>query len=64
MTATQRLQERFEAVFMPNYGIPPVALVRGEGCQVWDADGNSYTDLIAGIAVSALGTPTPRSPRR
>src|SRR6266567_496665 len=40
---------------MPNYGVPPVALVRGEGCQVWDADGNSYTDLIAGIAVSALG---------
>src|SRR5439155_1064465 len=29
--------------------------VRGEGCQVWDADGNQYTDLIAGIAVSALG---------
>ena len=55
MTATQRLQARFEAVFMPNYGVPPVALVRGEGCQVWDADGNQYTDLIAGIAVSALG---------
>ena len=55
MTETQRLQARFEAVFMLNYGIPPVALVRGEGCQVWDADGNQYTDLIAGIAVSALG---------
>ncbi|HEY7813752.1 MAG TPA: aminotransferase class III-fold pyridoxal phosphate-dependent enzyme, partial [Nakamurella sp.] len=55
MSRTAELQERFEAVFMPNYGVPPVALVRGEGCQVWDADGNSYTDLIAGIAVSALG---------
>jgi acetylornithine/N-succinyldiaminopimelate aminotransferase len=55
MTATQRLQERFAAAFMPNYGVPPVALVRGDGCQVWDADGNQYTDLIAGIAVSALG---------
>ena len=40
---------------MPNYGIPPVALTRGKGCQVWDADGREYTDLIAGIAVSALG---------
>ena len=40
---------------MPTYGIPPVALVRGEGCRVWDADGREYTDLIAGIAVSALG---------
>ena len=40
---------------MPNYGTPPLALARGEGCRVWDADGNQYLDLIAGIAVSALG---------
>ena len=40
---------------MPNYGTPPVALARGEGCVVWDVDGNSYLDLIGGIAVSALG---------
>src|SRR6201996_6283893 len=40
---------------MPNYGLPAVALVRGEGCRVWDADGNEYLDLFAGIAVSALG---------
>src|SRR5690348_6810983 len=55
MTATQELQARFEAALMPTYGIPPVALVRGEGCRVTDADGREYTDLIAGIAVSALG---------
>jgi len=55
VTATQRLQARFEAALMPNYGIPPVALSRGEGCRVWDADGREYTDLIAGIAVSSLG---------
>ncbi|HEX9552556.1 MAG TPA: aminotransferase class III-fold pyridoxal phosphate-dependent enzyme, partial [Streptosporangiaceae bacterium] len=40
---------------MPNYGTPPLALARGEGCVVWDADGNSYLDLLGGIAVSALG---------
>ncbi|WP_233509834.1 acetylornithine transaminase [Actinomadura craniellae] len=40
---------------MPNYGVPPVALVRGEGCRVWDADGTGYLDLIAGIATSSLG---------
>jgi len=40
---------------MPNYGVPPLALARGEGCYVWDPDGNRYLDLIAGIAVSALG---------
>jgi acetylornithine/N-succinyldiaminopimelate aminotransferase len=55
MTATEELQARFAAAMMPTYGIPPVALVRGEGCLVWDADGRQYTDLIAGIAVSSLG---------
>jgi acetylornithine aminotransferase len=40
---------------MVNYGTPPLALARGEGSRVWDADGNRYLDLIAGIAVSALG---------
>ena len=40
---------------MANYGTPPLALARGEGSRVWDADGNRYLDLIAGIAVSALG---------
>jgi acetylornithine/N-succinyldiaminopimelate aminotransferase len=55
MSSTEELQARYEAALMPNYGIPPVALVRGEGCRVWDADGREYTDLLAGIAVSALG---------
>ncbi|MEU9889540.1 acetylornithine transaminase [Sphaerisporangium sp. NPDC051011] len=49
------LRERFEAAFMPNYGVPPLVPVRGEGCHVWDADGRRYLDLIAGIAVSSLG---------
>ena len=55
MTTTEQLQARFAAAIMPTYGVPPVALVRGDGCRVWDADGREYTDLIAGIAVSALG---------
>jgi acetylornithine/N-succinyldiaminopimelate aminotransferase len=52
---SEALRERFEAAMMPNYGTPPLALARGEGCRVWDADGNQYLDLLAGIAVSALG---------
>jgi len=55
MSASDALRKRFEAAMMPNYGTPPLALARGEGCRVWDADGNQYLDLIAGIAVSALG---------
>ncbi|MDA8372378.1 MAG: acetylornithine transaminase [Nocardiopsaceae bacterium] len=55
MNRTAELQARFDAALMPNYGTPPVALTRGDGCRVWDADGRRYLDLIAGIAVSALG---------
>jgi acetylornithine aminotransferase len=40
---------------MRNYGTPPVALVRGAGSRVWDADGRDYLDLLGGIAVSSLG---------
>lgn len=53
--AGAELSARFEAAFMPNYGVPPVVLTRGEGCRVWDADGREYLDLISGIAVSSLG---------
>ena len=55
MSESGALRERFEAVMMPNYGTPPLALARGAGCRVWDADGNQYLDLIAGNAVSARG---------
>ncbi|MER6949952.1 acetylornithine transaminase [Nonomuraea sp. NPDC000554] len=49
------LHDRFEKAFMPNYGVPPVALARGEGTRVWDVDGKEYLDFIGGIAVSSLG---------
>ncbi len=55
MSATDVLQKRFQAALMPNYGLPQVALTRGQGCRVWDADGREYLDLFAGIAVSSLG---------
>ena len=55
MSETEALQKRFAAALMPNYGLPPLAITRGQGCWVWDADGHRYLDLIAGIAVSSLG---------
>ena len=55
MTSTETLQKRFAAALMPNYGVPPLAISRGQGCRVQDADGREYLDLIAGIAVSSLG---------
>jgi acetylornithine aminotransferase len=35
-------------------------LVRGSGSRVWDDEGNEYLDLLAGIAVNALGHADPR----
>jgi len=55
MSATEQLQNRYAAAIMLTYGMPAVALSHGSGCVVWDVDGNSYLDLMAGIAVSALG---------
>jgi acetylornithine/N-succinyldiaminopimelate aminotransferase len=37
------------------YARQPLALVRGHGCWVWDADGRRYLDFFAGVAVNSLG---------
>ncbi|HEX8518171.1 MAG TPA: aminotransferase class III-fold pyridoxal phosphate-dependent enzyme, partial [Pseudonocardia sp.] len=48
-------RERWQHALMDNYGTPALTLVRGAGAEVWDADGRRYLDLVAGIAVNALG---------
>ncbi|MDQ3475850.1 MAG: acetylornithine transaminase [Actinomycetota bacterium] len=53
--ATPTLIQRWEAVMAANYRTPPIALVRGQGAQVWDEEGRSYVDLIGGIATNILG---------
>ncbi len=40
---------------MQTYRRYPLALVRGRGMTVWDADGREYLDFLAGIAVCSLG---------
>ncbi|MEU9803622.1 acetylornithine transaminase [Streptomyces sp. NPDC051000] len=54
-TGNQRFAARWQGALTDNYGTPALALVRGEGAQVWDADGKQYTDFVGGIAVNALG---------
>ncbi|WP_371651367.1 MULTISPECIES: acetylornithine transaminase [unclassified Streptomyces] len=51
----QELAQRWQRVMTDNYGTPGLALVRGAGAKVWDADGTEYTDFVGGIAVNALG---------
>ncbi|MFC4003110.1 acetylornithine transaminase [Prauserella oleivorans] len=53
--SNQDSRRRWQAAMMNNYGVPQLSLVRGEGAEVWDADGNRYLDLVTGIAVNALG---------
>ena len=55
MTNTHTMQQRWSAVMMNNYGVPPVALASGDGAVVTDVDGKSYLDLLGGIAVNVLG---------
>lgn len=54
-TVSEEWRGRWQASVMDTYGTPSIALVRGDGARVWDADGREYVDLLAGIAVNALG---------
>lgn len=52
--------QSWQSALMNNYGTPPLELVRGTGSRVWDSEGTEYIDLIAGIAVNAVGHAHPR----
>ncbi|MCA9035119.1 MAG: aspartate aminotransferase family protein [Planctomycetaceae bacterium] len=49
----------FDQYVIPNYRRYPIALVRGEGSSVWDADGNRYLDLFPGWGCNILGYSPP-----
>ncbi|SMY11366.1 acetylornithine transaminase [Brevibacterium jeotgali] len=55
MTGTSEWRSHHEAAILPALGRPQRLLVRGEGALVWDETGAQYVDLLAGIAVNALG---------
>jgi len=45
----------FEKYVIANYGRLPRVIVRGEGCYLYDSDGNKILDMFPGWAVSAIG---------
>ena len=55
MSTAPEWQGRFGAAMMGSLSTPQIMLERGEGCAVWDVDGNRYLDFLAGIAVNTLG---------
>lgn len=54
---TIALEDAFQ---IPTYAKMPMALVRGEGRYVWDADGRRYLDFYGGHCVTLLGHCPPR----
>ncbi len=47
-----RISERY---LFPVYARAPLAITRGEGCRVWDADGREYLDFFSSTVVTCLG---------
>lgn len=47
--------EQTEKYYLPVFGRKAMVVDRGQGCRLWDNEGNEYVDCFAGIAVNSLG---------
>ena len=47
--------EETEKYYLPVFGRYQMVMELGQGCRVWDNEGNEYVDAFAGIAVNSLG---------
>jgi acetylornithine/N-succinyldiaminopimelate aminotransferase len=52
---TQETVELFDKYVISNYMRLPRVIVKGEGCWLYDADGNKILDMFPGWAVSGIG---------
>ncbi len=52
---TESILKKTAEYVASTYGRYPIALVKGEGTRVWDADGKEYLDFVSGLAVCNLG---------
>ena len=53
--SNQELIELGQKYLLNTYGRLPVAMVKGQGTHLYDADGNDYLDFVGGLAVNSLG---------
>jgi acetylornithine/N-succinyldiaminopimelate aminotransferase len=58
--AASEILARDEEYLLPVYARYPVVMERGEGCRLFDVDGNEYLDMMGGLGVNALGHAHPR----
>lgn len=54
METTSQMKALDERFYMPAFS-REIAIVKGEGSKVWDAEGKEYIDCVAGIAVCSTG---------
>ncbi|MGB7582300.1 MAG: aminotransferase class III-fold pyridoxal phosphate-dependent enzyme, partial [Sedimentisphaerales bacterium] len=52
---TQETIELYSKYVIANYKRLPRVIVKGDGCYLWDADGNKILDMFPGWAVSGIG---------
>lgn len=55
MHTNKSLHQLDQHYYLPAFNRFPLAFARGEGCYLWDVEGNRYLDALAGIAVNNLG---------
>jgi acetylornithine/N-succinyldiaminopimelate aminotransferase len=53
--SNEYLYEEDKKYYLPTFKRFPLALIKGKGSRVWDANGKEYIDMLAGIAVNNLG---------
>ena len=54
MVSNTELVELTSKYLIDNYGRLPVAMARGEGAKIWDADGREYLDLFPGFGAGGV----------
>lgn len=55
MKSTAQVMRDYDRTVLNTYGRMPVAVVRGQGAWLWDAEGRKYLDFFPGFGVGALG---------
>ncbi len=55
MCTNKVLHEKDKNFYLQTFKRYPIAFEKGDGCYLWDVEGNKYLDMLAGIAVNSLG---------